>query len=120
MNIRTGVDIIEIDRIKEAIEKYGNNFLNIIFKKNEIEYCEKHKGQKYQHYAARFAVKEAVFKALRGYYTECKWKEYEVLNDEKGRPFVNIHNDKINLTSCDVSISHCKGYAVANFVTIIM
>lgn len=120
MNIKTGVDIIEIERIKEAIEKHGNTFLNMIFTDKEIEYCESHKSQKYQHYAARFAAKEAVFKALSFYYDECKWKDYEVLNDENGKPFVKLHNDEIKLASCDVSISHCKTYAVANFVTIIM
>ena len=65
MKVNCGIDIIEIDRIKESIEKTGENFLNKVFTKKEIEYCESKKKQKYQHYAARFATKEAAFKALK-------------------------------------------------------
>lgn len=118
MQIKTGVDIIEIGRIKEGIEKFGDTFLNTIFTEKEIEYCENHKGQKYQHYAARFAGKEAIFKALSFYYDECKWKEYEILNDEKGRPYVNLKSNISNIDEIDISLSHCKEYAIANVVAI--
>ena len=64
MKVSCGIDIIEINRIKESIEKLGDSFLNRIFTENEIRYCESKKNQKYQHYAARFAAKEAAFKAL--------------------------------------------------------
>ena len=64
MKIKCGVDIIEISRIKESIDNIGNSFLNRVYTKNEIEYCESKGRSKYEHYAARFAVKEAVFKAL--------------------------------------------------------
>ncbi|MGN0688933.1 MAG: holo-ACP synthase, partial [Oscillospiraceae bacterium] len=57
-----GTDIIEIERIKESIENYGKSFLEKVFTEQEIHYCEKHKKMKYQHYAARFAAKEAVSK----------------------------------------------------------
>ena len=119
MNIKAGTDIIEIERIKEAIEKHDRIFLETVFTEKEIEYCEKHKNQKYQHYAARFAAKEATFKALSFYYTECKWKDYEVINDSKGKPVLNIKGDVPNLLSIDVSLSHCKTMAVANVTALI-
>ena len=67
MKITNGTDIIEINRIKQNIEKYGDKFLKRIFTKKEIEYCEKRKNSKYQSYAVRFAAKEATYKALSEY-----------------------------------------------------
>ena len=64
MKIACGIDIIEIDRIKENIDKLENKFLDKIFTQKEIQYCEGKKKQKYQHYAARFAAKEARFKKI--------------------------------------------------------
>ena len=64
MQITCGTDIIEIDRIKENIEKLEDKFKNRIYTEKEIEYCESKKAQKYQHYAGKFAGKEAVFKAI--------------------------------------------------------
>ena len=64
MQVLCGTDIIEISRIKEAIEKEKINFIERVYTKKEIEYCEGKNKNKYQHYAARFAAKEAVFKAL--------------------------------------------------------
>ncbi|MCW8823989.1 MAG: holo-ACP synthase, partial [Ignavibacteriaceae bacterium] len=63
MVLGLGIDIIEIDRIKKSIERYGDKFLDKVFTQGEINYCNK-KFNKYQHYAARFAAKEAVYKAL--------------------------------------------------------
>ena len=64
MKISCGIDIIEIDRIKKSIESKGEKFISTIYTEKEIKYCEAKKNQKYQHYAARFAAKEAIFKAL--------------------------------------------------------
>ena len=64
MKITCGTDIIEIERVKESIENLGEKFLERVYTKKEIEYCESKKKQKYQHYAARFAAKEALFKAI--------------------------------------------------------
>ena len=114
MNISCGTDIIEIDRIKESIEEIGDKFLNRVYTKKEIEYCESKKVQKYQHYAARFAVKEAVFKAISSNLKnkfDIEWKDIETINDEQGKPFVRIKGEK--LENLDVSISHCKQYALA-------
>lgn len=118
MKISCGVDIIEIDRVKESIEQLGDKFLNRVFTDKEIEYCESRKNQKYQHYAARFAAKEAAFKAASGQiddkYNVC-WKDFEVTNDEQGRPSIKLVGiDEKSIENIDISISHCKKYAVAN------
>ena len=119
MKIVNGTDIVEISRIREDIEKMGDRFLKRIYTKNEIEYCESKKTQKYQSYAARFAAKEAIYKALSKYINfEYTWKDFEILNDEKGKPFVKL-NFKIDyLEDLEISLSHCKEYAVANVVAI--
>ena len=64
MQVTCGIDIIEIDRVKSSIEETNNKFIERVYTKNEIQYCESKNSQKYQHYAARFAAKEAVFKAI--------------------------------------------------------
>lgn len=122
MKISCGTDIIEICRIKESIEEIGERFLERIYTKNEIEYCESKRKQKYQHYAARFSAKEAVFKAIskeiKNKY-EIEWKNIEVINDCNGRPTINLLDIEIEgIDSIDISISHCKEYAVANVVVI--
>ena len=122
MKISCGVDIIEIDRVKESIEQLGDKFLNRVFTDKEIEYCESRKNQKYQHYAARFAAKEAAFKAVSGQiddkYNVC-WKDFEVTNDEQGRPSIKLVGiDEKSIENIDISISHCKKYAVATVVVL--
>lgn len=121
MQIKCGTDIIEIDRIKDAIESLGDKFLNKVYTKKEIEYCESKKGQKYQHYAGRFAAKEAAYKAMSNMLNdkyEISWTDIEILNDENSRPYVNL-NINIDIQDIDVSISHCKQYATANVIIII-
>lgn len=120
MKITCGTDIIEIDRVKESIEELGEKFIERVFTDKEIEYCESRKGQKYQHYAGRFAAKEAAFKAiskiLDNKYSVC-WKDFEIIDDEQGRPYLNLCNVNIkDIESIDISISHCKLYATANVV----
>lgn len=119
MKVACGTDIIEINRIKEAIEKYEGKFQEEIFTKNEIEYCESHKNQSSQHYAARFAAKEAIFKAI-----SCKlsrnysWKDFEIVNNEIGKPEVRLRTNIPEIENIDVSLSHCKEYAIANVVVL--
>lgn len=118
MNISFGVDIIEVDRIKRNIENSGGKFLNRVFTDNEIEYCNSKKLQKYQHFAGRFAAKEAAFKAisksLDNKYS-VSWKDIEIVNDNQGRPELKLSNvDTRKIDSMDISISHCKLYAVAS------
>lgn len=119
MRVNCGTDVIEIERIQKAIENIGENFLQTIFTQNEIEYCESKKVQKYQHYAARFAAKEAAYKALGEHLSsEFHWKLFEVLKQENGKPELKLNGTIHNLKSVDISISHCKLYAVANVVAI--
>lgn len=112
-----GTDIIEIERIKESIENIGQPFISRVFTVNEINYCESKRKAKYQHYAARFAAKEAAFKAISKAIKDkysLKWQNIEILNDENGRPILKfIEFDVKGLKDTDVSISHCKEYAVA-------
>ena len=120
MNISCGIDIIEIDRIKDSIENIGERFIKKVFTDKEIEYCESKKIQKYQHYAGRFAAKEAAFKAVSANLNDkysVNWRDFEIINDEQGRPKINLKNiNTENIENIDISISHCKLYATANVV----
>ena len=125
MQVTTGVDLIEVERIKDAIEEMGNSFLERIYTQKEIDYCEKSGKMKYQHYAARFAAKEAVFKSLSRYLNgreDTLWKDIEVLNNEDGRPEISVsklNKEKLrNLQSIDISLSHIKEYAIASVVAV--
>ena len=121
MKISCGTDIIEIERIKQSIDDLGKPFIHRVFTENEIEYCESKKAQKYQHYAARFAAKEATFKAISNILDDkysITWKDIEILNDKQGRPYINLYGiEKKNIENIDISISHCKSYAVAYVTT---
>lgn len=121
MEIYTGTDIIEVNRIQKNIEKYKEEFLNKIYTPKEIEYCESKKMNKYQSYAGRFAGKEATFKAiskiLENKY-EIGWKDIEILNDENGRPNVRIKNKKYENIKIDISISHITETAIANVILV--
>ena len=121
LKINCGTDIIEVCRIKESIERKGDNFLNKIYTEKEIEYCNSKNNMKYQHFAARFAAKEAIFKAISNMLKdkyEITWKDVEILNDENGRPYVHFLNNDYNIKQIDISISHLKEYAVANCIIV--
>ena len=117
MKIKCGTDIIEISRIKTSIENLGEKFTNKIYTENEIAYCESKKRQKYQHYAARFAAKEAIFKAVSESLNDkydLSWKNCEIICDENGKPHINVWGiNTENIESMDISLSHCKEYATA-------
>ena len=120
MKILCGTDIIEISRIQKSIEKSGERFLNLIYTPKEIEYCESKKNAKYSHYAGRFAAKEAIFKGVSSLLDDkfaISWKDAQVINDENGNPHVEFLNIEFKqIQSIDISISHCKEYAVATVV----
>lgn len=119
MRIMNGTDIIEVARVQDDIEKLGEKFLNRIYTENEVQYCEEKKLQKYQSYAARFAAKEAIYKALSEVInTEYSWKDFEILNDETGKPYVKLGIKIEELEAISVTLSHCKEYAVANVLAI--
>lgn len=120
----TGVDIVEISRIKQAGKKWSDRFLKRIFTDRELAYA-KGKSIPYQHLAARFAAKEAVLKAI-GDSTihRIEWTNVEILNDEHGKPLVNLsgHAKKIkqqkNISDIIISMSHTRTYAVASAIMI--
>ncbi|MDD3087203.1 MAG: holo-ACP synthase [Candidatus Omnitrophica bacterium] len=113
MVLGTGVDITEVNRLKKAVEKWGEAFLDRIFTDEELANA-KTRVSLYQHLAGRFAAKEAVFKALGD--SRLNWKDVEVLNDQEGKPFCRILNSRGKGTKVIVSISHVKNYAVANAI----
>ena len=123
MKILCGTDIIEISRIRESIERSGEKFTKLLFTSEEIEYCESKRNAKYYHYAGRFAAKEAIFKAVSPLLKnkfDISWHNAEVINDENGNPeirFIDIRFNKIK--NIDISISHCKEYAVATVVVMV-
>jgi len=111
-----GNDIIEVDRIKKSIERFGAHFLQKIFTLSEIAYCEKH-SQYARHFAGRFAAKEAIAKALGcGFGHKLSWHDLEILNHATGKPYVVFSKKAALLFNSPVihlSISHCKDYASA-------
>jgi len=118
----TGVDIVEVFRMRDAIKKWGENFLTKIFTVREMKYSNSRRFS-HQHFAARFAAKEAVIKAFgapRRY--PIKWTDIEVLNDREGKPVIEFHDDALKLRKMKkvsdviVSMSHSKNYAVANVI----
>lgn len=124
MQIKSGIDIIEVDRIKRSIDELGENFIKRIYTDQEIKYCESKNNNKYQYYAARFAVKEAAFKAisvlLKDKYS-ISWKNVETINDKEGKPNIKfvaltkeVEKELSKIASIDVSISHIKEYAIAS------
>lgn len=119
MQIRTGVDIIEVNRVQEAIESQGERFLNKVYTKSEIDYCSNTGKMIYQHYAARFAAKEAIFKAISNEIAlneDDILNKIEIINKEDGKPVANLEALKIkNIESMDLSLSHIKNYAIASF-----
>lgn len=120
MKISCGTDIIEISRIRQSIEDMQEKFIDKIYTPKEIAYCESKNNVKYQHYAVRFAAKEALFKALSNLLEDkysISWQNAEILNDKEGRPYVNLIGVQFEqIKNIDISLSHCKEYAVANVV----
>jgi holo-[acyl-carrier protein] synthase len=117
MVIGIGIDIIEIERIRKSVDTYGNSFLNKIYTQKELEYCMS-KYNKYQHLAARFAAKEAIYKAIAtGWEKEATWKNIEITNEINGMPVVKFLGQLKDFVSDDkdikVSLSHSDNYVVA-------
>ena len=118
MKIYTGCDIIEVQRIRDAI--LTPNFTLKVYTDKEKDFCESKKGDmKYQHYAARFAAKEAVYKAISELLDDkyqISYKNIEITNLESGKPRVEIIGLNLKKTEIDVSLSHIKEYAIATCI----
>ncbi|MDD4681189.1 MAG: holo-ACP synthase [Clostridia bacterium] len=120
MGVFCGVDMVEIERVKDSIDKLGESFIQRIFTPAEIEYCENRRSGKYESYTARFAAKEAISKALGTGFTQgVGLKGIELIATESGKPEVILHGRtkerfiSIGGTAIDISMTHCRDYAVA-------
>lgn len=120
MILRTGVDLIEISRVAEAIERHGERFLNRVFTGLEQREC----AGRVSSLAVRFAAKEAAAKALGCGIGDVKWLEIEVCSDERKAPYLVITGEgKIlakeqGLTNWSVSLSHTENMAIAFVVAL--
>ena len=122
MIVGTGIDIVEIDRIKRSIIKYSDRFINKVFTQKEIDYCHS-QADPAKHFAARFSVKEAVLKCFgTGMTGGILWKDVEVDNKKSGQPTLNLYGkgkdlfNQLKIKHIHISITHDKNYAVAHAI----
>ncbi len=118
----TGIDIVECLRIAQMIERHGELFITRVYTDHEIEYCSARKAAT-QHYAGRWAAKEAVLKALgTGWRRGISWRDIEIRNDKSGAPTVRLRGGArdvmkaADVARLHVTISHCRSFAVAYVV----
>jgi holo-[acyl-carrier protein] synthase len=118
MIIGTGIDIIEVERIALRVGK-DNGFKNLVFSEHEMSYCDS-KAAPFEHYAARFAAKEAFLKAVgRGWDSGLQWNEIEIINETNGKPSLHITGTTekmlapMGIRVIHVSLSHLKSMATA-------
>jgi len=120
MNLRTGVDLIEISRVRDAIERHGERFLARMFTENEQREC----GGRVWSLAARFAAKEATSKALGLGIGDVRWLDIEIRSDENKAPYIVLHGEgeriakQKGLSNWAVSLSHTEEHAMAFVVAI--
>ncbi len=119
MIVGSGVDLCEVPRMKDAIERHGRRFQERVFTDREIAYAER-KANKYERYAARFAAKEAGMKALgTGWRGGIAWRDFEVTNLPSGRPILQFHGkaaefaQKLGVENISLSITHTQFQAMA-------
>jgi holo-[acyl-carrier protein] synthase len=122
MIVGTGIDIAEVPRIREVIERYGQRFLQRVFTEGEIQYCES-KANRVERYAARFAAKEAGMKALgTGWNHGVRWRDIEVARKPGGRPTLLLHGKaaefaaKLGTTNIALSLTHTAEQAMAQVI----
>jgi holo-[acyl-carrier protein] synthase len=117
--VGTGVDLAEVDRIREAIERYGPRFVERVFTPAEVAYVER-KANRYERYAARFAAKEAGMKAIgTGWRRGVRWQDFEVANLRSGKPTLCLHGEaaavaeQLGVKSVSLSMTHTAATAMA-------
>jgi holo-[acyl-carrier protein] synthase len=122
MIVGIGIDIAEPERLKEAADRYGRRFLERIFTPREMAYCER-KRNKWERYAARFAAKEAAFKALgTGWRRGVRWQEAEVVNQPSGKPTLELSGQaaefarRLGVNAISLSITHSSQFALAQVI----
>jgi holo-[acyl-carrier protein] synthase len=122
MILGTGVDLAEVDRIRDAIGRYGDRFVRRIYTAGEIAYVER-KANKFERYAGRFAAKEAGMKAIgTGWRRGVTWQDFEVANLPSGRPTLRLHGvaaqvaEKMGVKSISLSITHTAALGMAHVI----
>jgi len=118
----TGIDIVEIARMREAVKKWGDSFISKIFTPREVKYSTSKRFSE-QHFAARFAAKEAVVKAFgEPNKFPIRWTDIEVVNNREGKPIIEFRGDALKLKKRKkiydiiVSMSHSRNYAIASVI----
>jgi holo-[acyl-carrier protein] synthase len=122
MIVGTGIDLAEVPRIRQSIERFGERFLHRIFTPGEMRYCDS-KANRVERYAARFAAKEAAMKALgTGWNHGVRWRDCEVVRMAGGRPTMEFHGRagefalKLGVKNAALSISHTAEQAIAQVI----
>jgi len=126
MNIIShGIDLVECSRLERSVNRHGKHFLDRVFTASEQRYCLDRKRNRFQSLAGRFAVKEAVMKALgTGWAKDIAWTDMEILNEKEGRPVLNLHGKcmniaaKLHIKTFYISISHTDMYAVGSVIAV--
>ena len=122
MIVGTGIDIAEVPRVAQAIERFGQRFLTRVFTEGEIRYCDS-KANRIERYAARFAAKEAGMKALgTGWSHGVRWRDIEVLRQPGGRPTLAFHGragefaSRLGVGNIALSLTHTADEAMAQVI----
>jgi|SRR5580704_6595229 holo-[acyl-carrier protein] synthase len=122
MIVGTGIDIAEVPRIGQSIQRFGDRFLRRVFTESEIHYCES-KANRVERFAARFAAKEAAMKALgTGWNRGVRWRDVEVCRQPGGRPTIAFHGKaaefaaRLGAVRVAVSLSHSAEQAIAQVI----
>ncbi len=122
MIVGTGVDLVEVERVGQLLDRYGDHFRGRIFTQDEVRYCERFR-YKAERYAARFAAKEAAFKALgTGWRVGVRWVDVEVVRRPGSRPGLQLFGRasevaaELRVDRIALSLSHVHHYAVAQVI----
>jgi len=122
MIVGTGIDIAEVPRIRQSIERFGARFIERIYTPGEIRYCDS-KANRFERYAARFAAKEAAMKALgTGWNHGVRWRDCEVTRLAGGRPTITFHGKaaefaaKLGAKNAALSLTHTAEQAIAQVI----
>ena len=122
MIIGTGIDIVEVDRIRRAINSWNCRFLRRVYTSNEINYCRQKNDNCFPSFAGYFSAKEAWAKAIGAGIYGIRWKEIEIKKDDLGKPYIQLSGlaqemaNKKGVTNTHLSISHTRELVIAQVV----
>ncbi len=122
MIVGVGVDIAEVGRLRQTVERYGEVFLRRVYTQAERAYCEQSRN-KYERFAGRFAAKEAAMKALgTGWAKGVRWTDIEVVRQKGGRPTLELRGvaretaDRLGVKHISITITHTAAQALAQVI----